>query len=217
MKKKDDILDNIPCHRCLKRMTRACTLNCPKLTQYNYETNARLSEPRKNRRLNTGEDEEILSSDEIGGNLNLYRMRDIHQSKLHEESRYDNIGLKGSVDEPSPNGRDELVPAPNILDDFELEVQVQQSKIFKTCEVTLRTQFFEFMDCKKMTLIARLAGYDNNQNLHTKLDRRVKRLIKFELARKGILEEDPVLSAKIMESITPYRFKRIVKYGDSLL
>lgn len=158
-----------------------------------------------------------MSSDEIGGKLNLYRIRDIHQTKLYEESRYDNLGLKGSADEPSPSGRDELVLAPDILGDLELEDQVQQSKIFKTHEVVLRTQFFEFMDCRSITLIAELAGYDNDQNLHTKLSRRVKKLIKFGLERKGISEEDPERSTKIMENITPYRFKRIIKYGEYVL
>ncbi len=220
MKKKDDILDNIPCRKCSKRTTRACTLRCPELVLYSHETNARLSDPRTTRPLNTMEDELELMRDKRQGKRDKNRMSDIDQMKLHEESRYDDISLEvqeETAHEPPPSGGDELVPAPNILDDFELEVQVQQSKIFKAHEVTLRTQFFEFMDCKKMTLIAKLAGYDNDQNLHIKLDRRIKKLIKFELKRKGISEEDPELTAKIMENITPYRFKRIIKYGEYVL
>jgi hypothetical protein len=221
MKKNDIKLEDIPCRKCPDYMTRACTIHCPKLMQYGYKTDVRLSDPRKTRRLITDEDEKKLSVDKKEGKRNPHRMRDIQQSKRHEENRYDDISAEEqeeSVYERLVSDReDEFVSAPKVLDDFELEVEVEQSKIFKFCEVTLRTEFFAFMECTSIKTIAKLAGYGNDQNLHTKLSRRIKKFMKRILKGKGLLKENPVLSAKIVENITPYRFKRTLKYGDSVL
>ena len=202
-------------------MTRACTIHCPKLMQYGYKTDVRLSDPRKTRRLITDEDEKKLSVDKKGGKRNPHRMRDIQLSRRHEENRYDNISTEEQeaavYEQLASNREDEFVPAPMVLDDFELEVEVEQSKIFKTCEVILRTEFFTFMECTSIKTIAKLAGYGNDQNLHTKLSRRIKKFMKYILKGKGLLTENQELSAKIIERIVPYRFKRIVKFREAVL
>lgn len=226
-------LTDIPCHICQRYKIEICPKNCDRLIVYvksSYIPDARglrYNDAMKVENKEAEEEKEIkeknsqndVELDALKDGEIKYQPDDQFLTELNEDVFFRQENAK-SINPLKSNDGPAIISKGEPLR-IHIEGMLGEAKIFRLSEKMLKEQFFTFLECTEIAIIAELAG-ESKQNIHKKISRRIDKLSKYMIKNKGalaiinsILQKKEKKEKKMEDIVNPLAFKKALNLTDA--